>query len=102
MIVARRDPVFSPDAVRQLKKLRAYDQRAVVNGVRKHLVEAEPDETTRNKFRLRRTSDFADYELRLGDLRAFYRVESSGDVIVTIVGVKKGDKLIVEGEEFEL
>ena len=70
--------------------------------MRKHLVEAEPDEATRNKFRLRRTPDFADYELRLGDLRVFYRIESSGDIIVTIIGVKGGEKLIVEGEEFEL
>ena len=100
--MARRDPGFSPDAVRQLKKLRTHDQRAIVDGVQKHLVEAEPDETTRNKFRLRRSSDFADYELRLGDLRLFYRIEASGEVIVTVVGVKEGNKLIVEGEEFEL
>lgn len=97
-----RDPVFSPDAVRQLKKLRAYDQRAIVDGVKKHLVEAAPDERTRNKFRLRRSSDVADYELRLGDLRLFYRIEASGEVIVTVIGVKEGDKLVVEGEEFEL
>jgi len=100
--VAKRDPVFSPDAVRQLKKLRAYDQRAIVDGVQKHLVEAEPDETTRNKFRLRRSSEVGDYELRLGDLRLFFRIEASGEVIVTVIGVKEGDKLVVEGEEFEL
>ncbi len=100
--MARRDPIFSPDAVRQLKKLRTFDQRAIVDGVQKHLVEAEPDETTRNKLRLRRSSEFADYELRLGHLRLFYRVETSGQVIVTVIGVKKGNKLVVEGEEFEL
>ncbi len=100
--MAKRDPVFSPDAVRQFRKLRVYDQRAVVDGVRKHLVEAEPGETTRHKFRLRRSSDVADYELRLGDLRLFYRIEASGEVTVTVIGLKKGEKLVVEGEEFEL
>lgn len=100
--MARREPVFSPDAVRQFGKLRAYDRRLVVDGVRKHLVEAEPAETTRNKFPLRRVSDYADYELRLGELRVFYRVDSSGDIIVTLIGLKDGEKLIVEGEEFKL
>jgi mRNA-degrading endonuclease RelE of RelBE toxin-antitoxin system len=100
--VARPDPVFSPDAVRQFKKLRAYDRRSIVEGVRKHLVEAEPDTTTRNKFRLRRSSEITDYELRLGDLRLFYRIEAPGEVIVTVIGVKEGDKLVVEGEEFDL
>ena len=100
--MAKREPVFSPDAVRQFKKLRAYDRSAIIDGVQKHLVEAEPDETTRNKFRLRRSSDVADYELRLGDLRLFYRITLSGEIIVTVIGVKEGDKLFVEGEEFEL
>ena len=88
--------------MRQFKKLKAYDQRVIVHGVKRHLVEADPDETTRNRFRLRRSSDFGDYELRLGDLRLFYRIEASGDVIVTVIGVKLGSKLVVEGEEFEL
>lgn len=100
--MARREPVFSPDAVRQLKRLRAYDQGIVVEGVRKHLVDAKPEETTRNKFRLRSASDYADYELRLGDLRVFYRIESPGDITITIIGTKEGEKLLVEGEEFEL
>ena len=100
--MARRDPIFSPDAVRQLKKLRTYDQRAVLDGVYRHLVEAEPDATTRNKFRLRRSSQFADDELRLGDLRVFYRIEASGEIVITVIGVEKGNMLVVEGEQFEI
>jgi mRNA-degrading endonuclease RelE of RelBE toxin-antitoxin system len=100
--VARRDPIFSPDAARQLKKLRTYDQRVVLDGVQGHLVEADPDETTRNKFRLRRSSEFADYELRIGDVRVFYRIEASGEIVITVIGIKKGNTLVVEGEEFEI
>lgn len=100
--MARRDPIFSPDAVRQLKRLRTYDQRAVLDGVQGHLVEAEPDEATRNKFRLRRSSEFADYELRIGDLRVFYRIEASGEIVITVIGIKKGNTLVVEGEQFEI
>ena len=100
--MARRDPIFSPDAVRQLKKLRTYDRRAVLDGVQGHLVEAEPDVAMRNKFKLRRTSEFADFELRLGDLRVFYRIEAAGDVVINVIGIKKGNTLIVEGEGFEI
>ncbi len=100
--MARRDPIFSPDAVRQLKKLRTHDQRAVLDGVYRHLVEAEPDEATRNKFRLRRSSEFADYELRIGDVRVFYRIEASGEIVITVIGIKKGNTLIIEGEQFEI
>lgn len=99
--MARRDPIFSPDAVRQLKKLRAFDQRAILDGVRQHLVEGDPAEKTRNKFRLRRMSEVADYELRLGELRVFYRI-TIHEVIVTVIGVKKSGKLLVEGKEFEV
>lgn len=99
--MAGRDPIFSPDAVRQLKKLRAYDQRALLDGVRQHLVDGDPAEKTRNKFRLRRVSDVADYELRLGELRVFYRM-TTHEVIVTVIGAKKGGKLLVEGKEFKV
>lgn len=96
------EPVFSPDAVRQLTKLRTYDQRLVLDGVQRHLVHARPTETSRNKFRLRRESQWADFELRLGDIRVFYRVDQSNLVTITLIGVKKGNALIIEGEEFEL
>ena len=99
--MARRDPIFSSDAVRQLKKLIAFDRGAVLDGVRRHLVDGNPVEKTRNKFRLRHKSDVADYELRMGDLRVFYRV-TGHEVIVTLIGVKKRGKLVVEGREFEI
>ncbi len=100
--MARLEPVFSPDAVRQFKKLRAYDQRLVLDGVQRHLVHAQPTEASRNKFRLRRESHWADFELRLGDLRVFYRVDESSLVTIALIGVKRGNALVVEGEEFEL
>ncbi len=99
--MARPDPKFSPDAVRQLKKLKAFDQRAVLDGVRQQLVEADPAERTRNKFRLRRKSEVADFELRLGALRVFYRL-TDDDLIITVIGVKERHKLLVEGKEFEI
>jgi len=73
----------------------------IKEAIRLHLIEADPSQTTRNKFRLRRPSEYADFELRAGNWRVFYRVDQHR-VIVTLVGEKKGSRLIVEGEEIRL
>ena len=57
------------------------------------------------KFALDPPPDCADYELRVGDFRVLYRVEQEGEtirVIVALIGKKERNKLIVEGEVFEL
>ena len=66
---------FTADALRQFKKLPKAVRPAIKEAIRKHLIDADPEEVTRNKFRLRRPSEHADYELRAGVWRIFYRVE---------------------------
>lgn len=92
---------FTPAAVRQFSKLPKAVRSFVKEGIRAHLVDADPGETTRNKFRLRRVSPYADYELRLGDWRVFYRLLPER-VVITLLGEKRGNTLIVEGEELVL
>jgi len=94
--------IFSKDARGQLRRLRVYDQRRLIKAIRRHLIDADPREQTRNKFRLRRASEHADYELRVGDLRVFYRVAETKRVYITLIGAKRGNKVVVNGEEFEL
>jgi mRNA-degrading endonuclease RelE of RelBE toxin-antitoxin system len=97
--------IFSPDARRQLLQLRAFDQRRIVAAIREQLVQGDPKRETRNKFALDPPPNCADYELRIGDLRVLYRVEEqqgSMRVIVAVIGRKERNKLIVEGEVFEL
>ena len=48
-----------------------------------------------------RASEYADYELRVEQWRVFYRIEADCSV-VTLMGEKRGNRLIVEGEELEL
>ena len=64
--------MLSPDAVRQLRALRAHDRATVKEQMREQLGESDATQETRNRFRLRRPSRFADYELRIGDWRVFY------------------------------
>ncbi len=92
---------FTADALRQFRKLPKAVRPFIKEAIRIQLIEGDPAETTRNKFRLRRVSPYADYELRAGDWRVFYRVEQDG-VIVTLLGEKRGNILIVEGQELRL
>ena len=56
---------------------------------------------TRNRFRLRRASDFADFELRVENLRVYYRI--AGDQVrVVLIGRKQGNRLVIDGKGFTL
>ena len=55
----------------------------------------------RNRFRLRRLSEFADFELRVDDLPVFYRVAGER-VEVVLIGRKKGNHLVIDGKRFTL
>jgi len=94
--------VFKPQALAHLRWLPVRQQRMVTDGIRRHLVDNDPLAETKNKFRLRRKSGAADFELRLAEgLRVLYQVEES-ETIVTMIGRKQGNALSLGGEEFVL
>jgi mRNA-degrading endonuclease RelE of RelBE toxin-antitoxin system len=93
--------VFSDTAVRNLKRIPKSKRKVLIDGIRKHLSDSDPLESGRNKFRLRRASEFAEFELRIDPWRIFYRVQNEV-VEIVMVGEKRGSKLFVEGEEFTL
>lgn len=88
---------ITEDADRQFRSLRARDQRIMEAAILSRL-EHQPTTITKAIKRLR-PNPLAEFELRVGDLRALYNVEED-EVIVLIVGQKVGNELIVEGEEF--
>jgi len=92
-----RHVLFTADAVRQFKKLPKAVRPFIKETISTQLLEGDPTATTHNRFRLRRASPFADYELRAGEWRIFYRVLDN-DVIITLLDEKRGNVLIVEGE----
>ncbi len=96
-----RRVVLSDIAVRLFRALPKAQQPGVKDGIRVHLPENDPTAENRNKFRLRRPSPHADYELRLGDVRVFYRVRDEV-VEVVLIGRKRGDRLLIGGEVFEI
>ena len=93
--------VFSEAAIRQLMQIERGRRGFIKAGIREHLAESDPLQGARNKFRLRRASAHAEYELRLGPWRIFYRVRGRL-VEVVLIGEKKGNRLLIGGEEFVL
>jgi len=93
--------VFAPAALGQYKRLPAAARSLLKKEIRDQLAQQDPTDETRNRFRLRRFSPHADFELRVEPWRVFYRVQGEL-VIVELIGRKKGDALLIAGKEFEL
>ena len=93
--------VFSPAALREYKRLPAAARNLLKKEIREQLGLQDPAVETRNRFRLRRLSPHADFELRVEPWRVFYRVQQEL-VIVELIGLKKGNALLIGGKEFEL
>ena len=67
----------------------------------KLLAKEDATQENRNRFRLRRASTYAEYELRVESWRVFYRVEEKL-VYVELIGRKQGNRLVIGGKEFVL
>jgi mRNA-degrading endonuclease RelE of RelBE toxin-antitoxin system len=77
--------------------LPARQQRLLEAAIQTRLVH-QPTTPTKAVKKLR-PNPFAEFELRVGDLRVLYNVEES-ELVLLVVGRKVGNKLIVEGAEF--
>ena len=93
--------VFAPAAVRQFKRLPAAARRLLKQTISERLPQEDPTQENRHRFRLRRASPHADFELRVEPWRVFYRVRGKM-VIVELIGRKEGNRLRIEGKEFRL
>lgn len=92
---------FTQDAIDDLRLLRKHEQQRIVTVLETELSH-QPMLETRNRKRLR-PNRLAELELRIGDYRVFYDVDSEKSLVrVVAVGRKQGNKLIVHGEEYEL
>jgi mRNA interferase RelE/StbE len=88
---------ITADAEAQLRALPVHNRRIVEAAVQASL-HYQPRIPTRAIKRLR-PNPFAEFELRVGDLRILYNVDGD-EVILLVVGRKVGNKLIVQGKEF--
>lgn len=81
---------YSSEAVERLKKLRAFDQAAILDQI-DQVLGVNP--TLESKARIKRLREPAptQYRLRVGDFRVFYDVD--GDVVLIIQILSKEDSI---------
>jgi mRNA-degrading endonuclease RelE of RelBE toxin-antitoxin system len=86
---------FSPTSDKELKSLRAFDQRQIVSQIRLQLT-TEPNIATRNRKCLGYylTADFEYipplWELRVGQFRVFYEVDEAEQLVYVHAVRRKG------------
>jgi mRNA-degrading endonuclease RelE of RelBE toxin-antitoxin system len=77
----------------------AYVRRIIIDGIEIHL-RYQPTVGSRKVIELR-LNPVADWELRLGDYRILYDVDAVVQVVsVQAIGEKRGNRLLVQGQEF--
>ena len=92
---------YTAEALDDLESLRKLEQKQVVDEIDAQL-KHEPDVETHNRKRLR-PNNVAEWELRVGRFRVFYDVRKAVSIVkVEAIGYKKGNRLFIHGEEYEL
>lgn len=92
---------YSHEALRHLRGFSVTEQRRIASAVDEQLKHL-PDVATSNRKPLRNDIENR-WELRIGDFRVFYRVLlNQQTVVVTAVGQKTHNRLLIDGEEVEL
>lgn len=93
---------FAESVRQQIRALPAHQRVLILEFVENQLVH-EPLTETRNRKPIR-PNPIAPWELRIGYLRVFYEVLADDPNVVHIlaVGQKKGNTLLIAGEEVKL
>jgi len=93
---------YSPDAEDHLRSLTARQQRIVLDAVDLQLAH-QPAVEARNRKPMR-PNPVAPWELRVGNLRVYYDVETEPEHVVYIraVGVKLRHRIRIGGDVIEL
>ena len=93
--------IWYPDTREHFRHLTVRQRSIIFDSVEEQLVN-EPTAETRNRKEMRPNS-LASWELRIGDLRVYYDVtEEPQTVIVVAVGIKRGSRIFIGGEERQL
>jgi len=97
--------LFAPETLEHLDVLERKEHRLIRQAIDEQL-SFLPEQVTRNRKPLEQPAPFgAPWELRFGPdnrFRVFYEVEANKRLIhILAIGVKKRDKLLIGGEEFE-
>ena len=95
------DIAYTETAIQDLRWFTKREQDVIMDGIERRL-RHEPTVATRHRKRLRPNST-ARWELRLGDLRVLYDVETQVQIVeIKRIGEKRGNAFLFRGQEEEL
>jgi mRNA interferase RelE/StbE len=95
----RYEIILSPQAVNDLKALRAHDRAATRDAMETHL-RHQPTRTSKSRIKRLRGMLRPQYRFRVGELRVFYDVADDRVEVLTIVPKSNADAWLRQaGEE---
>ena len=84
------DIVLAPEAVEDLRRLRANVRRLVTDAIETHL-RHEPMKQSRSRIKRLRGVSWPQYRLRVGEVRVFYDVSDTSVEILAIVSKSEAE-----------
>src|SRR5713101_1833773 len=91
----RFEIVLAPEAVADLRRLKASDRTAVMETLETHL-RHEPTKTSRSRIKRLRGLAQPQYRLRVEEVRVFYDVSGSTVEVLAIVAKSEADKWLAQ------
>ena len=92
---------FTDSALDDLAFLKKYEQAINTDAIDQQLLH-QPYVETRNRKELEQ-SPLAGWELRIGDYRVFYDLETQARIVtIKAIGWKEHNKLYIRGKEYSL
>jgi mRNA-degrading endonuclease RelE of RelBE toxin-antitoxin system len=95
------DIEYTQDALNDLQWFRKHEQNIIVDGIDTNLLH-EPTVETRNRKRMR-SNNYAEWELRVGDFRILYDVDTSVRIVeIQRIGEKRGNAFFFRGRRTDV
>ena len=93
--IMRFEILLSTGAVRELRRLPAYDRAQVRDAIERHL-RLDPTRVSRSRIKRLRGSSKPQYRLRVGDIRVFYDVARDRVEVLAIITKEQAEKWLDE------
>jgi mRNA interferase RelE/StbE len=87
--------VLAPEAVQDLKRIKAHVRAMVRTAVETHL-RHEPEKTSRTRIKRLRGLRRPQYRLRVGDVRVFYDVSGTTVEVLAIVSKSEAESWLAQ------
>ncbi|HEV3138138.1 MAG TPA: type II toxin-antitoxin system RelE/ParE family toxin [Pirellulales bacterium] len=80
---------YAEAAANDIRALRAFDQRKVLDGIEEHLTH-QPQQTSRSRIKAMGQPFWSQYRLRIDDFRIYYDIDEENHVVNVLRVLEKG------------